>query len=105
MPSLVQIMADRHQPIICTNVGILFIGPLGTNFNEVLVEMQQFSFKKMHLINVVCQVSSILSQPQYVNQVIVILNWLCEGKINFSQILIFRICAKLLKEHFIRYFT
>ena len=32
-----------------TNAGILFIGPLGTNFSEILIEIQIFSFKKMHL--------------------------------------------------------
>ena len=27
----------RRQAIICTNAGILLIGPLGTNFNEILI--------------------------------------------------------------------
>ena len=35
----------RRQAIIWTNDGILFIGPLRTNFNEILI----FSFKKMRL--------------------------------------------------------
>ena len=39
----------RHQAIIWTNAGILLIGPLGTNLNEILVEIDKFSFKKMHL--------------------------------------------------------
>ena len=39
---------DRRQAIIWTNAGILLIGPLGTNFNEILIEMNTFSFKKMH---------------------------------------------------------
>ena len=39
----------RRQAIIWTNVGILLIGPLGTNFNEILIEIHTFSFKKMHL--------------------------------------------------------
>ena len=39
-----------HQAIICTNVGILSIGPLETNFSEMLrSKIQIFSFKKMHL--------------------------------------------------------
>ena len=38
-----------HQAIIWTNAGILLIGPLGKNFNEILIEMHTFSFKKMHL--------------------------------------------------------
>ena len=39
----------RCQAIIWTNFGILLIGPLGTNFNEILIEIYTFSFKKMHL--------------------------------------------------------
>ena len=39
----------RRQAIIWTNAGILLIGPLGTNFSELLIEIQTFSFKKMHL--------------------------------------------------------
>ena len=39
----------RRQAIIWTNVGILLIGPLGTNFGEILIGIQTFSFKKMHL--------------------------------------------------------
>ena len=40
---------DQRQAIIWTNAGILFIGPLGTNFSEILIEIRTFSFKKMHL--------------------------------------------------------
>ena len=39
----------RHQTIIQTNVGLLAIGPLGTNFSEILIKIQHFSFTKMHL--------------------------------------------------------
>ena len=39
----------RHQAIIWTNAGILLIGPWGTNFNEILIGIQTFSFKKVHL--------------------------------------------------------
>ena len=38
----------RRQPIIRTNAGILLIEPLGTNFSEILIEIQLFSFKKMY---------------------------------------------------------
>ena len=30
---------DQHQAIILTNAGILLIGPLGTNFSEILIEI------------------------------------------------------------------
>ena len=39
----------RRQAIICTNTGILLIRPWGTNFNEIFIGNQIFSFKKMHL--------------------------------------------------------
>ena len=39
----------RRQAIIWTNVGILLIGPLETNFREILIAIYTFSFTKMHL--------------------------------------------------------
>ena len=39
----------RRQSIIWTIAGILLIWPLGTNFSEILIWNQTFSFKKMHL--------------------------------------------------------
>ena len=38
----------RRQALIWTNAGML-IGPLGTNFNEILIEIHAFSFTKIHL--------------------------------------------------------
>ena len=43
------LLPGRGQAIIWTNTGILLIGPLGTNFSEILIEIQTFSFKKMYL--------------------------------------------------------
>ena len=39
----------RRQAIIWTNAGMLLIRTLGTNFSEILIEIDTFSFKKMHL--------------------------------------------------------
>ena len=39
----------RRQAIIWNNAGILWIGPLGTNFSEILIEIQTFSLKKIRL--------------------------------------------------------
>ena len=39
----------RRQAIIWPNAGILLIWPLGTNVNEILIGIETFSFKKMHL--------------------------------------------------------
>ena len=43
------LLPGGRQAIIWTNAGILLIGPLGTNFNENLIEIHTFSFKKIHL--------------------------------------------------------
>ena len=40
---------ERRQAIIWTNVGILLIGPLGTNVSEFLIGIHTFTLKKMHL--------------------------------------------------------
>ena len=37
------------KAIFWTNAGILLVGPLETNFSEILVGIQAFSLKKMHL--------------------------------------------------------
>ena len=39
----------RHQAIIWTNAGMLLIEPLETNFSEILIDINIFSFKKMPL--------------------------------------------------------
>ena len=38
----------RRQAIIWTNAGILLIGPLGTNFNDISIKIHIFSFNKIH---------------------------------------------------------
>ena len=40
---------SRRQAIIQTIAGTLLVGPLGTNFSEILIEINTFSFKKIHL--------------------------------------------------------
>ena len=52
---------DRWQAITWTNAGILLIGPSGTGFSEILIEIHTFSFKKIHL-----EMVANLSQPQCV---------------------------------------
>ena len=47
--ALVWIKACRLFCAIHTNAGLLSIGPLGTHFNENLIKLQNFSFRKMHL--------------------------------------------------------
>ena len=39
----------RRQAIIWTNAGILLIGPIGTNFSEILIEIHTVSSKKIYL--------------------------------------------------------
>ena len=43
------LLPGRHQAIIWINAGLFLIGPLGTNFGEMYIEILTFSFKKMHL--------------------------------------------------------
>ena len=38
-----------RQAIIGTNAGISLIGPIGTNFSEILIQINIFSFNKMRL--------------------------------------------------------
>ena len=51
-----------HQAIIWINAGILLIGPLGTNFSEILIEIQNIFTVKNTFENVICQMSAILSR-------------------------------------------
>ena len=43
------LLPGRHQAIIWTNAGILFIGHSGTNFGEILIEIHTFSYRRIHL--------------------------------------------------------
>ena len=40
---------DQCQSFIWTNAGILLIGSLGTNFNEIVIKIHVFLFKRIHL--------------------------------------------------------
>ena len=61
---------DRRQAIIWTNAGLLLIGPLGTNFSEILIEILTFSFKKMRL-----KVSSAKRRPFCLGLNVLINRW------------------------------
>ena len=56
------LLPGQHQAIIRTNGGILLIFPLGTNFNEILIQLYPFTLKKIPFQNVWTMVP-ILSQP------------------------------------------
>ena len=43
------LVPGRHKAIIWTNDGILLIRPLGINISVILIQINIFSFKKMHL--------------------------------------------------------
>ena len=47
--ALVQVMAYRRQDITATHTELLSNWPLGTNFSENLIEIQNLLFKKIHL--------------------------------------------------------
>ena len=50
----------RRQAIIWTNAGILLMGPLGTNFSEILIKIHTFLLKKMHFPRPQCVNSALL---------------------------------------------
>ena len=54
----------QRQAIIWFNVGMVLIGPLGTNFSEISIEIHPFSITKMHLK--ISSIAAILSRPQCV---------------------------------------
>ena len=62
----------RRQAIIWTNAGLLLIGSLGTNFSEILIEIQTFSFMKMDL-----KVSSAERRP-FCLGLNVLIGWCCQ---------------------------
>ena len=53
----------RHQAINLTNAGLLSIGHLGTNFSEILIKIQNFSFTKISSENV-WEMAAILSRGE-----------------------------------------
>ena len=60
------LLPGRRQAIIWTNVGILLIRPLGTNYSEILIEVHTISFKKKAFENVVWKMVAILPHPRCV---------------------------------------
>ena len=55
-----------HQAIIWTNDGILLVGPIATNFSEILIKIHIFSFNAMHLNMSSAKMAAILSLIQCV---------------------------------------
>ena len=49
----------RRQAIIWTNAGILLIGPLGTNFSEILIEINYIFIQENAFENVVWKMAAI----------------------------------------------
>ena len=71
---------ERRQAIIWTNAGILLIGPLGTNFNEILIGIHTFSFKKMHL-----KMSSAKWRPFCLGHNVLIFLWHFPGTMSYTR--------------------
>ena len=57
----------QRQAIIRTNAGLLSVGLLGTNFHDLRIGIQSFSFKKMHLKVSSAKIAAILSRGRWVN--------------------------------------
>ena len=58
----------RRQAVIWTNDGLLPIGPQGTNFKEILIEIHAFLFKKIHFKMSSGKMAAILSPFQIVKK-------------------------------------
>ena len=58
----------RRQAIIEVNAGLLWIGTLRTNFSDILIKIQNFSFTKMHLKISFAQWRSICSWGDELNE-------------------------------------
>ena len=57
-----------RQAIILINARLLSIRPLGTNFSQIFIKIQKFSFMKMHLKiseNIICEMAAILSKGRW----------------------------------------
>ena len=52
-----------HQAIISNNAGILLIGPLGINFNDILIEIHNIFIEENPFQNVVWKMAAILTLP------------------------------------------
>ena len=59
----------RCQAITWTNAGLLSIGLLATNLNEIRVGIQSFSFKEMWLKMSSAKMAAILSRGRWANRV------------------------------------
>ena len=57
----------RRQAIIWTNAGVLLIGPIGTNFNEILIKIHALFIKENPFQIIVWKMAAILSRPQCVS--------------------------------------
>ena len=95
---------DRRQAIIWTNAGILLIGPLGTNFSEILIAILAFSLKKMLL-----KVSSAKRRPfclglNMLSKIIDLassqMNWMITKKMLFFKLLS-NLKTKVLRDTFV----
>ena len=78
----------RRQAITWTNADLLLIVPLGTSFNEVLIGILSFSFKKVHLKMSPAETAAILPRGRWVE--------LKSCKVSFAHSL-FHICSIDLK--------
>ena len=61
----------QRQAIIWTKAGILVIGPLETNFSDILIEIQIF-IQGNAFENVVFEIAAVLSRPQCVNKIVAV---------------------------------
>ena len=54
---------NRRQAIICTNIGMLLIRPIGTHLSEFFYRNSFILIQENAFENVVCEMATILSRP------------------------------------------
>ena len=57
----------RRQAITWTNADLLSIGPKGTNFSEIWIEIQKIVIHENAFENIVCKMVAILSKERWVD--------------------------------------
>ena len=77
---------ERRQAIIWSNAGVLLIGPVGTNFSEISIEIYIFSFKKMSSGNwqPFCLGINVFTSLSMPSKVLSPWNWVLECSYHFE---------------------
>ena len=85
----------RRQAIMSTSAGLLSIGPLGTNFSEILIKIKKFHSQK-NSENIFCEMAAMLSRGRWVY----VLRWL-----GFIRSVVLYMCMHFVKLFWLKCFN